>query len=478
MVLRTAAPTSVWPWILVAIVSAFAAFSDQQTMLVTLPLATALIGATVFFWALWWRTGGSIPWFEIGAIYTTVVTLYLAYPVIGFLALAGTYTPLSDVRFLILPPDPGEVGRIGWLYVSHLLGFALAYLLFRGRLPRIQPRPQPPGISTVAALLIVFLLIQGFDVAVWIAYPTFAGSYTESYLAAQRLPLLLAQLQNHLDGMKYPLAIALLAVLFADYRTGRPIILIWLLAVAGSSVVHLGSRTEVVLLLMSAVAMYHTLVRPLSGRFIVISALVGLVGFVAFGVLRAGGNRVEGYSILNPFTAATEFDILFANAVDLSRLSKTVSVPTALYFADLPRLVPQQVLPFTKIDPAAWYVTTFFPDYAASGGGLAFGTISEAVLTGGWFSALARGAALGLCFAAIHRAYLRRSRSFWGFVFYIWLSTLAYQSFRNTTFSLGVLFLYRFVPTVVFVAVIASGLSIAADVFSRFASSPLADTSS
>ena len=37
-------------------------------------------------------------------------------------------------------------------------------------------------------------------------------------------------------------------------------------------------------------------------------------------------------------------------------------VPTALYFADLAALLPQQLAPFEKVEPAAWYVSTFYPE--------------------------------------------------------------------------------------------------------------------
>src|ERR1051325_1318502 len=183
MTLRRAVPTSgwhwrnAWLWILTSILGAFVAFRGHQSVLVTFPLAAGLIAAGVFFSALRRKTGGSIPWFEIGAVYTTVITLYLVYPLIGFLVLGGTYTPLSDARLAAFPPEAAEVGRIAWLYVSHLLGFAVAYLLFRGRLRRIQPRPKPPAISTLAALLIIFLSIHGFDVALGLMYPSAVGNY-------------------------------------------------------------------------------------------------------------------------------------------------------------------------------------------------------------------------------------------------------------------------------------------------------------
>ena len=129
-------------------------------------------------------------------------------------------------------------------------------------------------------------------------------------------------------------------------------------------------------------------------------AACGLIGFVAFGAVRNGISITGGGAAINPFSYATEFESLFANAVHLDQVRPTLEkLPPAFYLADVAAIIPQQLAPFTKIDRADWYVNKFFPEYAQAGGGLAFGTISESVLTGGWLSALAAGAALGFCFA-------------------------------------------------------------------------------
>src|SRR5437762_12050350 len=139
---------TVWPFaiLFIFIASAFIVLRDSRMVHVTLPLAVGLLGSIMFFWVLWRRGHSSIPWFEIGAVYMVLVTLYMSYPLIGFLVLGGIYTPLSDARLLNSPPESREAGRIAWLYVSHLLGFAFMYLGVRGRLARIHPRPHPPSL--------------------------------------------------------------------------------------------------------------------------------------------------------------------------------------------------------------------------------------------------------------------------------------------------------------------------------------------
>src|SRR5579859_5557453 len=434
--------------------------ADDQMVVVVLPLVVGLLVSTGFCWALCQRNSGSVPWFELGLVYVAILTVYLAYPLIGYVTLRGLYTPASDVRLMIAPPTPSEVAGIGWLYTSHLCGFCGAYMITRGRLPRVDRRPSVPSPFTLLAIVISFLTIQIFEAALDAIYDTSASTYIASYLVSQRLPVLLAQLLNHLSGMKYPLTLALMTTLFLQYGRTKRLIILWLLGSIAIAAVRLGSRTEVALLLVAAGGMYHTLVRPIPARLVAFAVPCGIAAFIAFGIVRGGKVSESGHSVLNPFASATEFEVLFANAVDLRRIhDAAASFPTGLYFADLTALVPRQLVPYTKIDPAAWYVAQYYPTFAAWGGGLAFGTISEALLTGGWLSAVLRGGALGLLFALIHRASVRRRNQFWMFVFYFWITTLSYQSFRNTTFSLGVLFVYRFAPTVLIVTSLERVLS-------------------
>jgi hypothetical protein len=455
---RSSVPSYVWPLILLVVVLAFIATLDTRTLLVTGPLTVGLFASASFFWVLWRRRHGSVPWFEIGAVYVTVVTLYMAYPLIGFLALGQTYTPLNDGRLYMMHPDAESIGRIGWFYVCHLASFAGIYLLTRGRLAGvIRTLPRPP-LSMLVAIAIVYVGIEGFNTALGLFYDTSSDSYLATYLVQRRLPLIFAQLTNHLNGIVYVLAVMLMATLFTRYPASKPLIAVWIAIVGVVTIVKFGSRTQFVLLVQSATIMYDALVRPIRPRLILMIAIVGLTGFVAFGAVRNGAFSNEAAS-LNPFSYSNEFETLFANALHLDSVRSSLGpLPVAFYAADFAALVPQQIAPFTKIDRGDWYVNRFFPEYAAMGGGLAFGTISESVLMGGWLAALVAGGALGLCFGKLHRVHSRYPGSFWLFVLYVWTTTLAYHSLRAGTFALLVMFAYRFVPAVIFVNLLALAL--------------------
>jgi hypothetical protein len=454
----------VWPLALLTVLATFAATMNPKTLPVTIPLSVALLVTTLFYWVLWRRGRRVVPWFELGAVYVAVVTLYTVYPLIGFSAIGGNYTSTNDARLWLLQPGSRQVGAIAWLHVFHLGAFVAAYLIVRGRLPLVRRPLRVPSRSVFIAVGALYLLIQGFAIIVGLFFDTSGSTYLETYLIYRRLPLLLAQAFNHLNGMKHALAMVLLAALFSRYPRSRSLIVWWILVTALITVTRLASRTDLVLLIMASAMMYQLVVRPLSLRFVATVALVGLAGFIAFGVVRSA-SLAAGHSWFNPFHYASEFEILMGNALDLAQKQATGSLgtlPAGLHWADITGLVPQQLAPFQKMDPADWYVNTFYPRYAAQGGGLAFGTIAEAVLTGGWLSAAARGAALGVCFAEIHRFYVRHSSRYWVLAFYVWLATLSYQSFRNRTFVLLLLFVYRFLPVMIAMKVLVTVLNRAA----------------
>jgi hypothetical protein len=152
---------------------------------------------------------------------------------------------------------------------------------------------------------------------------------------------------------------------------------------------------------------------------------------------------------------------VIASGVDLQ-------LPSYFFLGDILAVLPQQLAPYTKFDPATWYVNRFFPEYAAAGGGLAFGVIPESLLTGGIVSAAIRGAFLGLLFAGIHRLYVHNPRRLWVFVFYVWITTLSYQAFRASTLYLLVPFVYRFLVIMFAVRIAAGLLDLAARAPRRF----------
>ena len=428
---------------------------------VILPIMAAIIAVTFFFGVLWRRQRGAIAFFEIGVVYVTVVMLYTLYPLIGFILIGLSYTPFNDSRLFLTQPTPQEIGTVGWYHVVHLVSFIAMYVIVRGKLPRAQARFRSPASVTLLIAVVLYLAISVFFLFLSLFFDLSASTYLESYLVYKRLPLILAQFAGHLSGIKLTLGLVILAMLFSNYRKYRLLILAWLVWVLLVTVFRLGSRTELVLLMFSVTLMYHYLVKPISLRAIAIVGLLGLGLFIPLGLMRSGLSLSELTSAYKPFAYSSEFESIFANAYDLGRLKAAGligNLPPAFYLSDLLALVPQQLLPFPKISPSVWYVTTFYPGFAAAGGGLAFGTISESVLGLGWIDLILRGAALGFILAHLQRHFATRHLAFWPFIFYIWTSVQVYQLFRGTTFFLLVFFVYRFLPVMVGIKLVSAVL--------------------
>jgi hypothetical protein len=429
-----------------------------ENLPVILPIVATTGGAFIFAWILWLRQG-TINIFEIGILYAAVVSLYTLYPLAGFIINGLSYSPFNDNRLFNARPTPAEIGMIGWYYVIHLFSFLGAYLVIRGRLPNLQFNFQKPQPITVFILIAFYLGISIFFFLTNHIFGISEKSYMQSYLAIIHLPYGIAQLAAVLGGVRFTLQLIILAVLFCNYQKYRLLILGFLGMIFVSTFLHLGGRTELVLLLVGAGLMYYALIRPIPLGLLGLAALCGLVLFIGLGFLRMGWLFSENDPGYNPFAYASEFEVIFGNAYDISQLIKMGSIghlPAGFLWSDLVIMIPRQFLPFEKISPSEWYVNTFYPAYAELGGGLAFGTISESILGGGLGGLVARGVALGIILAQIHRYYALHRPSFWMFVFYVWLATQIYQSFRNTTFFPLYLFFYRFFWIVVSIKILSA----------------------
>jgi hypothetical protein len=413
------------------------------------PMLVTVVGAMIFLWVLWLREH-TAPFFEIGAIYVTVVVLYTVYPLAGFLVNGLAYTPFNDNRLFSAQPTPQEIGTIGWYYVAHLLCFIGAYLLVRGRLVGRTLRYQSPGRISFHILIAFYLLVTGFVSYVNWRFGLWESSYIETYL--------ILQIASLLQGARFVLEVAILSVLFGEYRKYRAVIFIWFGWMLFSSFLRMGTRTELILFMIAMAILYHYLVHRIPLRLMVTGGLTLLALFVSFGLLRNAWLFSGATGSFNPFAYGSEFEAIFANAYDFryGLSGASIQLPPGFYLADLLIMIPHQLLPFEKINPAEWYVTTFYPLYADLGGGLAFGTICESLVGGGWLDAGARGAALGIILALIHRRCILHRPSFWLFVFYVWLSTQMYQSFRNTTFFPLYLFVYRFLWVVLGIKILST----------------------
>jgi hypothetical protein len=421
---------------------------------ILIPLITIVCTGVLFLRYL--RTkDGKFQLFEIGVFYSGVLLVYSIYPSLDYLTNGLSYSILADNRLSASQPSPSDLAPIYWYYALYFVSFVLAYAVCRGTSPlaghltiRIKPK-------------FLWILICGY-VIIWLFFACLrafgriqaATSYSETYLAFKTLPLVLQQVANHAQGMGLTIQLALITYLTVNYTKYRNIIWIWLATEFMSTVVlGIGSRTDLMVILLALVITYHFTVRTISQRMIGLICLGGLLLFLSLGILRLGILRgwvgYESGDVVSLVATPNEFTSIFGNAYDLRELKatgQTDEIFPFFYFADFANLVPQQILPFPKIDIADWYVQTFYPSVAEMGIGFAFGAVSESIVGMGWFDVIWRGALVGWAFACIHRWFARSQKSFWRLVFYLWVTLLSYQMFRGTTFTLVPQFIYNFAP--------------------------------
>jgi len=423
----------------------------------TLPVVGPLVAA---LWIAGLLYASLSPGLEIGSVYAGVVALYTIVPLLDYLANGSEYLITSDLRLWLYQPTPADVAEISWLYVAHLAGFAVAYRIVRGRV-RFEPKQLTVSKSRMVLLATLLGLVAAYF---WILAQIFdlgAADYAGSYLVFQRLPLAVAQLTNHLGGIRFTLEIALIAGLLVLGRRYYPVIGLGLLAVAIVSFAKLWSRTDFVLLTAGTIMLYGWVVRRVRPAVLLGLGSGLLALFLIAGLLRGGAGTSELREGPRLVARGNEFETLFGNAYDLKRRLEAGMVDqlsAGFWLTDVLALVPQQVSPIAKVSPADWYGTRFFPDFVAQGYGFAFGSVSESVLGFGSADAALRGVALGILAAIVHRWAARRRSSFWALVVYAWATLSLYHCFRNTTFATISLFAYRVIPVVIVTEVLRRAL--------------------
>jgi hypothetical protein len=409
-----------------------------------------------------YRRDRRLPIFEIGSVWVAAAFFYSAYPLINFIANNYAWDPLtSDWRLTSKAGSAEIVGAFGWRYVLYFGCFIITYLLIRGRATVRTTEIDPPGRSRVAALLIMLVGIQIFLILIAKLYNF---EYNARYIDVQSgsvqtissLPLPVLQFVQNFDHIRFTYLQFLVPLLLLRWRDWK---YRWLL-IGGFAIDVLytasrhASRSELVLLLLTAILMYHRLVRPLKLKLAIILGGSLLAGFLILGTLR--NRSIEpGIAPDVPFLALNnEFQAVWATSFDIYALKRDgviTNPPWQLFFSDFYFLIPSQFLPFEKIDPSAWYLSTA----GIEGVGLMFGAVGQAVLGFDWPEIFLRGMLLGAISAWLHRWYVRRYRQWWVNMFYLFVSVWMYYSMRQTSFASLYFIVYWFVPVIVSVELIA-----------------------
>ena len=382
---------------------------------------------------------------EPGLLFIAVAAIYTLFPLISFVAFDYNLGADSDNRLSAIALDDRFIGQIAASANAIIAGFAVAYAILR------KPR-RPANFSVQYADTLALWIGLGTALLV-IAIPSLLGTekgsgYASEYLFYQSLPIVVQQILNIVSNLALICAFGLMA----SYASAGKFHIT--LSIALVCCVYFGlatsARTPLVLIAGGLLLVRDLFVKPFSLAQLGVIVVAVLIIFLGLGFAR------DGLSDINYVAGRSEFMAVFVTALDIQQLyvtGSTLDMNLNLLLSDLFRLIPQQFLPFEKIDPATWYVTTFYPSFAEQGGGLAFGILAESQLGGSFVAASIRGLALGSV-TAVAFNYLTARSSIWRTIIYVWLFTGLYQAFRDTTFTLVGRFVFQVAPGVFLIFVL------------------------
>jgi hypothetical protein len=259
------------------------------------------------------------------------------------------------------------------------------------------------------------------------------------------LPLFVQQITHNIAGIQLIAKLGLLIVLFRNFhlRAIRYVFWLWFAVHLISTVTKMGARTELVLFSIASVFLYHRFVTALSmTKAFVIGGSV-LVAFLVLGFFRDYWETGDDIGVF--LQASNEFQALFGTAYDMVLYEREgQSVPMLLHWADLFRIIPQQLLPFQKIDPSNWYLEQLGVDDRSVG--LMFGVIAQGLLINDPAGIALLACIVGTGLGALHNWYVKRAHRFWTTLFYLWMCVEVYYSFRASALYAATWIIYRFIP--------------------------------
>lgn len=396
---------------------------------------------------------------DLGMAFIWIVFLYAFFPLLGIWLAGLGIGGLTDQRLGNEAPDPGLVLSVGSSYAAFMLAFAWVYTWQRVPHSRREVIWQVPSSKSVRSIVVLVVVIKlGLLLLRFSLGADASDDYISSYTALRGKPILIQQVAGLLTATDFAATVLIIVVAVAytprlHSLVAVLVVLQIVLAIAGG-----GSRSSAFLCAFAFVVARSVYDRSLRVATLAIYGTVGLTTFLVAGLIRAGIDTSDGPLGLQLLQGG-EFLSVFYNSLDLlDRLgdSDLLAVRLGMYFVDVLRLIPQQIIGDLKIDPATFYVSTFYPKFSDAGGGLAFGAIAEATIGFGWPEALVRGALLGWLYSFIANRCLNGKLTVVRAFVYVWFVVMSYQAIRDTTFSLIPRFFMQVLPLLIVLRLIGT----------------------
>jgi len=411
-------------------------------MIYVFPMLLLLVGIGFLLFQSYRRKRRS-KFIDLGVAFLAVVLIYGIIPGVGFLLAQLGVGEILDAR-LSNGFDLAVVESVQLIYLLFTVGFAVAYAAVRRFSVTRQDHRAEARLAIRWLAPLAFILLVTVSVVPGLLGGDVGSDYISSYNALRSAPIIVQQLFGIATQVSFASLVAIIVFAVAAWPSRH----LRVAALIGCYLVYTtlagGSRTAAFLCFFAYIITASIYVRRLAMASIVTTGACALSLFMIVGLFR---DQVTGSCL--GLLQSGEFTSLFINAIDLKeRLDSGFSVDSrfAFYLVDLARLMPSQLVGGEKLDPATWYVQTFYPHYYEAGGGLAFGAMTESVIGFGAAEAAIRGALLGLLFAWVANHLIEGRPSPARVFVYVWLVVVSYQSLRDTTFSLFTRALYHLLP--------------------------------
>ncbi len=398
------------------------------------------------------RRDGYLPFVDIGMFTVGVTTLYVIYPAIMFIISNAELSVLSDARLYAYEPSPQQLSRVLWWGFWYISSLTISYCYFRRRSSFVSDIPVLlPRRTEMLAIVFLFLAIKLYIILVQILFGVnLKPSYAYLEVGANALPLIVQQLTTKIMGFQIVIDVCIILILVSKFhiKSYRYLLIAWISLVLVDTLITLGSRSGAAILLLTWFIAHQRLRASVNYVKTLIISVLFLIAILTYGILREGATGVDTFKLI--FTMSNEFQSLFTTAFDLIQRRESgllPSIPWEFYFADLLRIIPQQLLPFDKIDQSEWYLELI--GLRGTGQGYMFGVLSEGAVGFGVGEVAARGIVLGMILGKFHTWYHRNRSNYWATVLYVWSFIVVYYTYRAGTFYVLIFYLTFFLPTFV-----------------------------
>jgi len=376
------------------------------------------------------------------------LNLYTVLPTIFWI-----YFGEVNSRLIALRPTIDEVNGVSTLMLFYSVGFVFMYRVLLRNLKhplllRNTYTPRSILFSTVLLFIVSSLLSEFAPIVFNIRESV---SYADGYIVVSQQSVGVRQILKLLHGISEVTKIIIFIVVMQDFKKYRPYISIYLIYYVLSYNID-SSRSTVIIDLLIIIFSWHVFIRPLKFRVIMTLSIAILLLFIAAGIVRS-----TGFSNIN-FNGLGEFDMIFANSVELLRAKQAgdIHIPlTILLNSELFSYIPSQLLWFDKNSLSIWYLDNFHPLLKSQGGGFVFGAISQVVVGMGILEALLRGAFAAIIGISLLNMIRKYSVKWWKLSLYVYMYAHIFSSIRDTQLSQASQIVQVYLPTILVISLIS-----------------------